>query len=150
MLRLSYLRLSSRSNEGIVHSVQRRLSASAFALAAFTGGAQVAQEAAAPAPAIALPQVDVTTGAPKKKTVNAKGGSQESRSGAFRRCRPRKAQVRRGWCSREGGSKPGLNLDVPTETGSRLGITPLETPASVEIIPGATIKERKQTTVSRP
>ena len=29
---------------------------------------------------------------------------------------------------------PGLNLDSPSETGSRLGIPVQETPASVEII----------------
>ena len=30
---------------------------------------------------------------------------------------------------------PGeLNLSIPSETGSRLGLTPLETPATVEII----------------
>lgn len=36
----------------------------------------------------------------------------------------------------------GLQLDRPAATGSRLGLTPLETPASVEVISGATIRER--------
>ncbi len=148
-LRLSYLRLSSRSNEGIVHSKSTRLlSASAFALAAFTGMA-VAQEAAAPAPAIALPQVDVTAGAPKKKTVKAKAAAKKAAPAPSVAASAQSASAPVGGAAGEGGSKPGLNLDVPTETGSRLGITPLETPASVEIIPGATIKERKQTTVTQ-
>ncbi|WP_341704292.1 TonB-dependent receptor [Ferrovibrio sp.] len=41
-----------------------------------------------------------------------------------------------------------LNLNVPASTGSRLGLTPMETPASVEIIPGATIRERGATSVN--
>ena len=53
-----------------------------------------------------------------------------------------------GGAAGEGGTKPGLNLDVPASTGSRLGMTPLETPASVEIIPGETIQERRQTDVN--
>ncbi|QOT80870.1 TonB-dependent receptor [Cupriavidus basilensis] len=37
---------------------------------------------------------------------------------------------------------PGLALSEPTSTGSRLGLTPLETPASVEVLSGDTIRER--------
>ena len=36
----------------------------------------------------------------------------------------------------------GLQLNRPTETGSRLGLTPMETPASVEVMTGETIRER--------
>jgi iron complex outermembrane receptor protein len=50
--------------------------------------------------------------------------------------------------SRNGATKPGLNLDTPATTGSRLGLSPLETPASVEVIPGETIRERGQTSVN--
>lgn len=35
-----------------------------------------------------------------------------------------------------------LGLNTPTETGSRLGLTPLETPASVTVLSGATIRAR--------
>lgn len=48
----------------------------------------------------------------------------------------------------EGATRPGLNLDAPAQTGSRLGLSPLETPASVEVIPGDTIRDRGQTSVS--
>ncbi|MBA2125443.1 TonB-dependent siderophore receptor [Hyphomicrobium methylovorum] len=41
----------------------------------------------------------------------------------------------------------GLNLSKPATSGSRLGLTPLETPASVEVISGETIRERGQTSV---
>ncbi|WP_404994535.1 TonB-dependent receptor [Cupriavidus pauculus] len=37
---------------------------------------------------------------------------------------------------------PGLALSTPTFTGSRLGLTPLETPASVEVLDGETIRAR--------
>ncbi|MDC7787101.1 TonB-dependent receptor [Rhodoplanes sp. TEM] len=43
--------------------------------------------------------------------------------------------------------QPGLNLTVPASTGSRLNLTPLETPASVDIIPRETIVDRGQTNV---
>jgi len=49
---------------------------------------------------------------------------------------------------RASGLRPGLNLEAPTQLGSRLGLSPLETPASVEIIPGETIRQRGQTTVN--
>ena len=39
---------------------------------------------------------------------------------------------------------PGPNLDVPNTTGSRLNMTPLQTPAGVDIISGATARERGQ------
>ena len=41
----------------------------------------------------------------------------------------------------------GLNLDTPTRGGSRLGLSPRQTPASIEIIPGQKIRERGQETV---
>ena len=154
MLRLSsYWRLPSRPDEGATHSVSLcRLIAPVVALSVFTA-APLAQEAAsppvpAPAPAIALPQVDVTTGAPKKKAAKAKAAGKKAPAVAAP-ATPVQSAGAAGGAAGVGGTKPGLNLDVPTETGSRLGITPLETPASVEIIPGETIKERKQTTVTQ-
>lgn len=44
-------------------------------------------------------------------------------------------------------TKPGLNLDNPNTGGSRLGLTPLQTPASIEVISGDTARERGQGTV---
>jgi iron complex outermembrane receptor protein len=130
----------------------RLLGASALALAAFTGTAaaqEAATPAAAPAPAIALPQVDVTAGAPKKKTVKAKAAAKKAAPAPSVAASAQSASTAAGGAAGEGGSKPGLNLDVPASTGSRLNMTPLETPASVEIIPGATIQERRQTSVSQ-
>ncbi|MCW0233308.1 MAG: TonB-dependent receptor [Ferrovibrio sp.] len=51
-----------------------------------------------------------------------------------------------------GGQVPeeeaGLQLTQPAATGSRLGLTPLETPASVEVITGETIRARGYATVN--
>lgn len=41
-----------------------------------------------------------------------------------------------------------MGLSTPSGTASRLGLTPLETPASVEIIRGETARERGQTSVT--
>jgi len=41
-------------------------------------------------------------------------------------------------------SSPGLNLSDKASSGSRLGLTPLETPASVDVISGETARERGQ------
>lgn len=46
-----------------------------------------------------------------------------------------------------GTTKAGLNLNAPADTASRLSMTPLETPASVEVISGDTIRQRGQTSV---
>lgn len=45
-----------------------------------------------------------------------------------------------------GGS--GLALERPNTGGSRLDLTPLETPASIEVISGRTIRDRGQTSVT--
>ncbi|NNM71792.1 TonB-dependent receptor [Enterovirga sp. DB1703] len=42
----------------------------------------------------------------------------------------------------------GLNLSTPNRSGSRLDLTPFETPASIEIIPGQKIRDRGQNTVN--
>ena len=42
----------------------------------------------------------------------------------------------------------GLNLATPSRSASRLGLTPLETPASIDVIAGETIRERGQFTVN--
>jgi len=45
-------------------------------------------------------------------------------------------------------TKAGLNLDVPTTAGSRLNLTPMETPASVDVISGQVARDRGQDTVT--
>lgn len=40
-----------------------------------------------------------------------------------------------------------LSIDLPTETGSRLGLTPLETPASIEVLGGDLIRARGDVSV---
>ena len=117
-------------------------------LAGFTQQA-VAQSTAPPTPAAEpLPPLEVTTGQPKKKTAKAKSKSKAPapvvQAGASPPVVTRRGQCRRRW---RGATKPGLNLEIPSTTGSRLGLTPLETPASVEIIPGVTIQERGQNKV---
>ncbi|QRE77275.1 TonB-dependent receptor [Methylobacterium aquaticum] len=42
---------------------------------------------------------------------------------------------------------PGLNLATPSRSGSRLGLTPFETPGSLDVISGETIRARGQNTV---
>src|SRR5690606_16842144 len=44
---------------------------------------------------------------------------------------------------------PGPNLTVPSRAGSRLNLTPLETPGSVEVIDGETIRDRGQLDVNQ-
>lgn len=41
----------------------------------------------------------------------------------------------------------GLNLATPSRSASRLDLSPLQTPASIEVIPGQKIRERGQATV---
>lgn len=49
---------------------------------------------------------------------------------------------------RSDAAPAGLGLERPNTGGSRLELTPLETPASVEVISGRTIRDRGQTTVT--
>jgi iron complex outermembrane receptor protein len=42
----------------------------------------------------------------------------------------------------ESASRSPGALDEPADTGSRLGLTPLQTPASVEVLPGDTVRQR--------
>ncbi|ACL56406.1 TonB-dependent receptor [Methylobacterium nodulans] len=46
------------------------------------------------------------------------------------------------------GPPPGLALSAPARSGSRLGLTPLQTPASLDVISGETIRARGQTTIA--
>ena len=47
-----------------------------------------------------------------------------------------------------GAASAGLSLSSPTDGGSRLGLTPLETPASIEILSGDTIRARGDISLS--
>jgi iron complex outermembrane receptor protein len=147
-----YLRSSYRKCSSLFTRTACAIAASAIALAAHSGSAH-AQAVEPPKPALTaetvqLPAVEVTTSTdPKKKAVAKKKTKQAPGSSAPGAPAPSNSASAKS--SGAGQSKPGLNLDVPTQTGSRLGLTPLETPASVEVIPGVTIQERKQTSVSQ-
>ncbi|MFD1332043.1 TonB-dependent receptor [Methylopila musalis] len=43
---------------------------------------------------------------------------------------------------------PGPNLSVKTNAGSRLGLTPLETPASVDVVSGDVVRDRGQSSIA--
>jgi iron complex outermembrane receptor protein len=47
-----------------------------------------------------------------------------------------------------GARTGGLNLAAATDGGSRLGLTPLETPASIELLTGATVRARGDLSVA--
>ena len=124
----------------------------AVAVLALTGTAS-AQEAApptapAPAPAIALPQVDVTTDTAKKKKVAKAKTAGKKAPAVAAPAAPVQSASAAGGAAGEGRTKPGLNLDVPASTGSRLGLSPLETPASIEVVPGKAIRDRGQQNVN--
>lgn len=94
-----------------------------------------------------LPPLEVTA-QPKPKQVKAKPSTAAASTAA--------AQPNAETATADGaggqpgdGTKPGLNLDTPAQTGSRLGLSPLETPASVEVIPGDTVRDRGQTSVNQ-
>ncbi|GLK79622.1 TonB-dependent receptor [Methylopila turkensis] len=46
------------------------------------------------------------------------------------------------------GLAPGPNLTVSTGAGSRLGLTPLETPASVDVVSGDVVRDRGQSSIA--
>src|SRR5690606_38537884 len=97
-----------------------------------------------------LPPIEVTT-QQKKKNVKAKAKSETKtaeNTGTIEAVSPAVSGSTAGGLSAKGQTRPGLNLDVPVATGSRLSLTPLETPASVEIIPAPTIRERGQQSVT--
>ncbi len=126
---------------------------SAVALAAHSGGANAqAVEPPQPAPATdstALPPLEVTTASQKKKAAAKKPAKKQTPAAtAVGDSTPNSATASAAAASGEAGSKPGLNLDVPASTGSRLGLSPLETPASIEVIPGTTIRNRGQQNVN--
>lgn len=106
----------------------------------------LAQEQAQPAAPAELPPLEVTA-KQKAKQTNKKSASQSAQKAASG-VPATEAIGEAGGAGQAGETKPGLNLDTPAQTGSRLGLSPLETPASVEVIPGNTIRDRGQTNVN--
>ncbi len=116
---------------------------------AFAQGTQQASpaiDAAAQQPQ-ALPPIEVTTKA-QPKAAKKKSSGQPAQATAAETQEFDDGDVG-ATGEKEGGTRPGLNLDTPAATGSRLGLSPLETPASVEIIPGDTIRDRGQTNTNQ-
>lgn len=116
---------------------------SSCALTAFnaTASAQDAQKAEE------LPPLEVTA-KPKPKQAKAKSAPAPAASAVTPQAGAATANASGAGGQGPGqGTKPGLNLETPASTGSRLGLTPLETPASVEVVPGETIRERGQQSV---
>lgn len=103
-----------------------------------------AQEAAQPAAQSELPPLEVTTKAKAKQAKKKSTSAPQAAAAA----QPANEVSTAGGAGQSGGTKPGLNLDTPATTGSRLGLSPLETPASVEVISGETIRERGQQSVN--
>lgn len=108
----------------------------------------LAQQAAAPAATLDPITVEGQQAKQKKKAAKA-GNKAKAKATAKASAEPLPIAATEA-ASGAGGTpgdatKPGLNLDVPTKTGSRLGLTPLQTPASVEVISGQTLRERGQT-----
>lgn len=128
-----------------------------FALAAAGPGLSSGAFAQTPAEASSnalteLPTIEVTTkqetppakAKPKKTTPSAATGTGQpvlAESESTGAQAPGQGQAT--------GTKPGLNLEAPASTGSRLSLTPLQTPASVEVIPGETVRQRGQQSVTQ-
>jgi iron complex outermembrane receptor protein len=116
--------------------------------------ASAAQEAG---DAVELPDVVVNTPAPakpkpakkaaksSKKPTAAKAAVAGASKGSAQDVQPPDGEANNG--RSDGKTSAGLNLSKPSTSGSRLGLTPLETPASVEVISGETVRERGQTSV---
>lgn len=95
-----------------------------------------------------LPPIQVTTQQQKKPSGKAKAKKKAAVNTAAKEAVPGGAGGTSGEIASQGQTSPGLNLDAPATTGSRLSLTPLETPASVEIIPAQSIRERGQQSVT--
>lgn len=89
-----------------------------------------------------LPPVVVEGTQPKKKAAKKAPASPGSQITSASVEEP--AAVADGSTSAPNQSAPGLNLSSPGTSGSRLGLSSLETPASVDVISGETARERGQ------
>lgn len=101
---------------------------------ALTAGTALAQS---------LPAIVVDGASPKKAAPSA--GSTETSQSSSEQAPPSNAPGSEGAPNE---SSPGLNLSKTSTSGSRLGLTPLETPASVDIISGETARERGQFSIT--
>lgn len=123
-------------------SVLLTVSAASLAAAAGHAGAQSSQAADD------LPPVVVEGAQPKKKAAKKPATAPQAQTVSTPAAEP--APVEDVSAAESGGpneSAPGLNLSTAGTSGSRLGLTPLETPASVDIISGETARERGQFSV---
>ena len=98
------------------------------------------------APSRALDPVVVTSPPPPaaKKRTNDTRAAAAARSRQQRAAAAAAAAAAAPAPSATGFATPTLNLGGETSTGSRLGLTRLQTPASVEVITAQTIAERGQ------
>ena len=134
--------LTMRTRCAIQLSLTVLISSSPFALSR-----AVAQQAAAPA--ASLDPITVEGQKQKKKAATSAGKSKAKAATAKQaapQAEPAVAEVEPPSGTGK-ATKPGLNLENPNTGGSRLGLTPLETPASIEVISGDTARERGQTSV---
>ncbi|CFX45327.1 putative TonB-dependent siderophore receptor [Candidatus Filomicrobium marinum] len=128
-----------------LHASRLSLLALAVVAPGFAGKA-MSQTAPAANEAVELPTIEVTT----QQTSSANPKQKKPQAGATAVSQPIPTTLAEtaSASTGQGETKPGLNLDAPAATGSRLGLTPLETPASVEIIPAQSIRERGQQSVT--
>jgi len=113
------------------------LGASALALAATTG--RTSAQSSEP-----LPPVVVEGSAPKKAAKKSAPAPKSSESVEAPAEPVPSGPVDTATGGPPNESSPGLNLSKAGSSGSRLGLTPLETPASVDVISGETARERGQ------
>lgn len=107
-----------------------------------------AQQAAQPAEqSQELPPLEVTTKAQVKQAK--KKSAVPSVQAAAAQPQPSDEVEPGTGTGEQGATQPGLNLETPAQTGSRLGLSPLETPASIEVLPGDTIRARGQTNTNQ-
>lgn len=139
---MSSLIMSRRVAGGLRFSCSLILTASPLAMTA-----AVAQQAAAPAE---LAPITVEGQKAKKKAADTKSKAKAkpvAKATGEPVAAPPAATTAQSAEPTSGtgkATKPGLNLDNPNTGGSRLNLTPLQTPASVEVISGDTIRERGQ------
>ncbi|MBI1650944.1 TonB-dependent siderophore receptor [Hyphomicrobium sulfonivorans] len=147
--------MSKRSASRAFHpSISVSFGALAAATAFMLGAADANAQSAA-VPADELPALVVEPAAKKKKAPVAKKKSAPASAAAPVAVAAQPPQTATATETAESSASPlyadpgpGVNLDVPNTTGSRLGLTPLETPASVSIISGQTARERGQHTIT--
>jgi iron complex outermembrane recepter protein len=91
----------------------------------------------------------VTVSPPKKPPARRSIVDQHSTSAARSQPKPAAARSTAPTAAEASGASPAtLNLNKQNSSGSRLGLTPLQTPASVETITSQTIAERGQHNVT--